>query len=150
MIAALRINLRILWSHNMKNFQVKHDQCDRIIFLYTFSSESSKKLKLNLGLADRRIIYIWQVLESIHKFIIDIHVLQCLFVRGSSKKQRRVRVISNFTKGETFSRLTWTKLYSCNVIPFASLLHPSKKGLFPLFTDLFWKFPGCSLFPQAE
>ena len=51
--------------------------------------------------------------------------------------------------------------------PFASLLHPSKKVLsFPFslgkkriyletqlkgeFTNLFWKFPGCSLFSQAE
>ena len=36
------------------------------------------------------------VLESIHKFIIELHVLQCLFVRGSNKKQRRGRIISNF------------------------------------------------------
>ena len=41
-IAASRINLRILWNHIMKNFQVKHDQCDSIIFLNTFSLESSK------------------------------------------------------------------------------------------------------------
>ena len=51
--------------------------------------------------------------------------------------------------------------------PVASLLHPSKKGLsFPFslakkrtyletqlkgeFTNLFGKFPGCSLSPQAE
>ena len=26
-----KINLRILWSHTMKNFQVKHGQCDSII-----------------------------------------------------------------------------------------------------------------------
>ena len=37
-----KINLRILWNHIMKNFQVKHDQCDSIIFLNTFSLESSK------------------------------------------------------------------------------------------------------------
>ena len=42
MMAALRINLRIFWNHIMKNFQVKHDQCDSIIFLKTFSLESSK------------------------------------------------------------------------------------------------------------
>ena len=41
MMAALRINLRIFWNHIMKNFQVKHDQCDSIIFLKTFSLESS-------------------------------------------------------------------------------------------------------------
>ena len=37
-----KINLRILWNHIMKDFQVKHGQCDRIIFLKTFSLESSK------------------------------------------------------------------------------------------------------------
>ena len=26
------INLRILWNHCMKNFQVKHGQCDSIVF----------------------------------------------------------------------------------------------------------------------
>ena len=35
-------NLRILWSHIMKSFQVKHGQCDSIIFLKTVSLESSK------------------------------------------------------------------------------------------------------------
>ena len=55
----------------MKNFQVKHGQCDSIIFLKTFSLESSK-----------------QVVESIHKFIIELHVLQCLFVRGPDKKNK--------------------------------------------------------------
>ena len=34
---------------------------------------------------------------SIHKFIIELHVLQCLFVRGSNKKQRRGRIISSLT-----------------------------------------------------
>ena len=53
---------------------------------------------LNLGHC-----YFWQVLESIHKFIIEIHVLQCLIVRGYNKKQRKGRIILNFTKGETFS-----------------------------------------------
>ena len=38
------------------------------------------------------------VLESIHRFIIELHVLQCLFVRGSNEKQRSGRIISNFTK----------------------------------------------------
>ena len=41
--------------------------------------------------------------------IIEIHVLQCLFVRGSDKKQMRGRIISNFTKGETLSCLISTK-----------------------------------------
>ena len=37
-----KINLRILWSHTMKNFQVKLGQWDSIIFPNTFSFESSK------------------------------------------------------------------------------------------------------------
>ena len=85
---------------------------------------------MNLGLVDRRIIYFWQVLESIHKFIIELHALQCLFVRGSSKKQRRDRIISNFTKGETFSCLISTKLEFCNVVPLRSIIAPFQKRLF--------------------
>ena len=96
-----KINLRILWNHIMKNFQVKHGQCDRIIFPEIFSFESSKWL-LDLCFADSRILYFWQVLESIPKFITEILVLQYLFVRASNRKQRRGRIISNFTKGETF------------------------------------------------
>ena len=67
----------------------------------TYAFEGSKLL-LDLHLADGRILYFWQVLEYIHKFIIELHVLQCLFVRGSNKKQRRGRIISNFTKEKTF------------------------------------------------
>ena len=32
----------------------------------------------------------------------ELHALQCLFVRGSNKQQRKGRIISNFTKGQTF------------------------------------------------
>ena len=78
-------------------------------------------------------IYFWQVLESIHKFTIELHVLQCLFVRASSKKQRRSNIISNFTKGENFHVLYQSSYNLAMWSPFASLLHPSKKGLsFPL------------------
>ena len=87
-----KINLKILWNHIMKNFQVKHGQCDSIIFPKTFSIESSKQL-LDLCFADSRILCFWQVFESIHKFIIEFHVLLCLFVRGSNKQQMRGRVI---------------------------------------------------------
>ena len=31
-----KINLRILWNHIMKNFQIKHGQCDSIIFRQKF------------------------------------------------------------------------------------------------------------------
>ena len=37
-----KINLRILWKHVMKNFQVKHGRCDSIIFPKKISFESSK------------------------------------------------------------------------------------------------------------
>ena len=59
---------------------------------------------LDLCLPDKS-LYFWQVIESIHKFIIEIHALQCLFVRSSIKKHRRGRIISSFTKGETFDLL---------------------------------------------
>ena len=42
MMAALRINLKILWNHTIKNFNIKHGQSDSIIFLETFFLESSK------------------------------------------------------------------------------------------------------------
>ena len=63
-----------------------------------------------LYLTDSRFLSFWQVLESIHKGIIELHVLQRLFVRGSNKKQRRDRITSNFTKEETFSSLMTTKV----------------------------------------
>ena len=62
-------------------------------------------------------------------FIIELHVPQCLFVRQSNKKQRRGRMISNFTKEETFSSLVTTTCswgLSHNV---TSLLAPFKKDL---------------------
>ena len=58
-----KINLRILWNHIMKNFQVKHGQCDSIIFLKIFPFENSKQL-LEICLADTRIMYFWQVFGS--------------------------------------------------------------------------------------
>ena len=59
---------------------------------------------LGLCLPDKS-LYFWQVIESIQKFIIEIHALQCLFVRSSIKNHRRGKIISNFTKGETFDLL---------------------------------------------
>ena len=47
-----------------------------------FSFEVSKQL-LDLCLADSTILYFWYILEPIHKFIIELNVLQSLFVRGS-------------------------------------------------------------------
>ena len=121
---------------------------------------------LDLCLVDTRILYFGDVLESIHKFIIELNVLQCLFVRGSNKKQRRGRIISNFTKGETFSSLMTTKCSCGESHNVAALLAPFKKGL-PLpvslakkriylttqltgeLTDSFWKLRGFSRFPRV-
>ena len=83
---------------------------------------------LNLGLGDSRVLYLWQVLESIHIFIIDPHVLQCLFVRRFHKKERRGRIISNFTKGETFHLLGQPSTLGGNLIMRSPFLHPSKKA----------------------
>ena len=165
-MAALRLNLRILWNH-MKKFHVKHGQCDSIIFLKTFALESSKWLISNLGLAGSRILYFWQDLKSIHKFIIELHALQCLFVRGSNKKNRWVGLFQISQKERLFHVLYQPSYNLAMWSPFASLLDPSKKSLsFPFslgkkrihlktqlkeeFTDLLWKLPGCSLFPWAE
>ena len=82
---------------------------------------------LDFCLANSRILYFWQVLESIRKFIIEIHVLQCFFVRGSNKKQRRGRIISNFTKGEAFHLLWQPSALGVNITMWPSFLHLPKK-----------------------
>ena len=120
-----KIKLRILWNHIMKNFQIKHGQCDSIIFPETSSFESFKQL-LDFSFAGSRIRYFWQVLESIHKFIIELHVLQCSFVR-------RGRVISNFTKGENFD-LLYNQVLLGVISQYDPLLAPSRKYLFLPFT----------------
>ena len=54
-----------MWNHIMMAFQVNHGQCDSIIFPKTFSFTF-----LYLCLADIRILYIHQILESSQKIII--------------------------------------------------------------------------------
>ena len=88
-----KINLIILWSYIIKNVQVKHGQCDSIIFHKTFSFESSKQLS-DFCLANSRIPYFWQVLESIHKCIIELLVLKCLFVGSLIKNKEGVGLFS--------------------------------------------------------
>ena len=51
-----KINLRILWDHIIKKFQVKHGQCDSIIFSRTLSFERSSQLKY---FAENRILFFW-------------------------------------------------------------------------------------------
>ena len=98
--------------------------------------------------------------------MIELHILQCLFVRGSNKKQRRGRIISNLQKERLFYFL-WQPSALGVISQCGPLLAPSKKGL-PLpfslaknrkyldvqlkgeLTDLFWKLPGCSVFPRVR
>ena len=89
--------------------------------------DRSKKL-LDLCLADSKIPYFWQVLESIHKFMIELHVLQYLFVRVSNKKQRRCRIMSNFRKGKTFHLLWQPSALVSNLTMWPPFLHPPKKA----------------------
>ena len=139
MIAALRINLRILWNHIKKNFQVKHDQCDSIIFFNRFSLEISQNSMSCSA-------YLWRGLIKNKGWVVLFQI---------SQKE----ILFHVSYQPSHNLAMWS--------PIASLLHPSKKGLsFPFsldkrriyletqlkgeFTDLFWKLPGCSLFPQAE
>ena len=58
------------------------------------------------------------------------HILQCLFVRGFNKKQRRGRIISNFTKRFFISYDDQRPgAYGANFTMWLPLLAPSKKGL---------------------
>ena len=124
-MAPLRIILRILWNYIMKNFHEKHCQCDSIIFLKIYSFGSSRQLLSNLCFAGGKTLYFWQVLESIHKFVLELHVLQCFFVRGSDEKQRR-GIISNFTIGDFFISYINQVLRSHHSCTF------SKNAFFPL------------------
>ena len=108
--------------------------------------------------------------RTIHKFIIELHVLQCLFARGSNKKQRRIRLFQISQKERLFiSDDNQLLLWIISQCP-PPLLASSKKGLpfsftpfsFILakkktyldtqlkgkFADLFRKLLGCILFPQ--
>ena len=116
-----KINLRIFWNH-MKNFQVKHSQCDGIIFPKTFSFKSFRQL-LDLCYAGSRILYYWKVLESFHTFLGVIS--QC------------APFLYPLKKFSSPLQLAKKKIY----------LDTQLKGE---LTILFWKLPGCSLFPQAE
>ena len=124
-----------------------------------FSFESFKSL-LGFFLADGRILYFCEVLESIHKFIIEIHVLQCLFIKGSNKK-RKDRILQ-ISQKETLFHLLWQTsalvILQCYPLPasykkgFHLLLNLVKKRMYLStqwtgeLTDFFWKLTGFSLF----
>ena len=118
----------------------------------TFAFEGSKLL-LELCLTDGRILYFWYVLKSIHNFVIEMHAPQCLFEKRSNKKQRRGRIISNFTKGETFFIYDKSTLGG-NLIMWSAFLLPSKKAfLSPSVWTLNWNesllisFQNCHVVP---
>ena len=96
----------------------------------SISLENAKLLLINLCLADSRILYFWQVLESIHKFIIELHVLQCLFVRGLMKNKGWVGLFQ-ISQKERLLHVLYQP--SDNLAMWSAFLHPSKKGLsFPI------------------
>ena len=74
----------------------------------------------------------WYVLGSIRKLIIELYVLQWLFVRESNKKQRGDRVISNFTKGETFHLLWQPTALGGNLTMWTPSLHLLRKAFISL------------------
>ena len=126
-----KINLRIFWNLIMKNIRLKHDQCNSIILpLIIFW----------------RILYFWCVLESILKFIIELHVLQCLFVSESNKKRGGIGIFNVSQKDIPFHFLWQTGLS----LPQKGLPLPfslAKKKIYldtqliVGLTDLFWKLP---------
>ena len=68
------VHIFLRQNHIMKKLQANYVQSDSIIFPKIFCFEISKQL-LDLCLADSRILYFWQVLESTQKFIIELHAL---------------------------------------------------------------------------
>ena len=159
-MAPLRIILRILWNYIMKNFHEKHCQCDSIIFLKIYSLGSSRQLLSNFCFDGGKMLYFWKFLEFIHKFILELDVLQFFFVRGLMKNKGAVGLFQ-ISQKETFSSLISTKHSVATILALFR-----KMPLFPFsldkkiiylgtqlkgeFTDLFWKLPGSPLFLQAE
>ena len=72
-------------------------------------------------------MYFWEVLETIHKFIMKLHALEWLFLRGSNKQQRRGKIIPNFTKGQDFYLLLQPSALEGNLIVRSLFLHPTKR-----------------------
>ena len=112
----------------MKNFQVKHGQCDNTTFLQNiiFWRLSVIARPLPCWQQDSVLLICPRICLQIYQ---KLHVLQCLFVRGSNKKQRRGRIISNFTKGEAFHLLWQPSALAGNLTMWPSFLHPPKNNL---------------------
>ena len=84
---------------------------------------------LGLCLADSRNLYLWYVLESIHKCIIELHVLQCLFVRGSNKNKREAELFQITQRGKPFHLLWQRSALGSNRTMWPLFLARFKKGL---------------------
>ena len=119
-----------------------------------FSFEGSKQL-LDFCVGDSRTLHFWYVLESFRKFIIELHVLQCLFVRGLIKNKGGVGLFQILQKKRLFHLLWQPSALGDNLTVEPPSLHPSvwprreytwtinwKQSL------LIWKLPGCSLFSR--
>ena len=107
---------------------LKHGQCNSTKFPQNIFFWKLQVIIRPLPYWQQDSLLFSQVLESIHKFIIELHVLQRLYVRGFNKKQRRGRIISNFTKGKTFSSLMTPKYSWNNLTMWSPFLHPPKKA----------------------
>ena len=88
-----KINFENFWNHIMKNFQVKHGQCDSINFSKTFffflKSLSNYCTFALLTAGCYTFNRSWNLpANSIIESIIELLVLQCFFCKGSNKKQR--------------------------------------------------------------
>ena len=84
---------------------------------------------LNFYIANSTILYFWEVLESIHKLIIKLHVLQCLFVRGSNKCKGWVVLFKTSQKERLFHILWQPSTLEDNLTMWSPFLHPSKKDI---------------------
>ena len=109
-----------------------------------------------------RILYFWYILEFIHKFIIELHILQCFFERGSNKKEGRGRIISNATKFFFLISYDNQVLLGGNLMIWPPFLDSPRKALSlgkkkiyldtqlkAELTGLFWKLSGCFLFSRV-
>ena len=133
----------------MKNFEAKHGQCDSITFSQNIFFWRLKVIVRPLPCWQQASLVL--ICPGIYpQFIIELHVLHCLFVEGSNEKPRRGRIILYLTEGETFSFLMTTKCscwYSHSVIPF---LHPPRKAFsLPLRFGQEKNIPGHSIENRA-
>ena len=129
---------------------------------------------MDFCLSGSRILWFWQVLKSVYKLIIELYVLQGLFVRESNNDQRRGNIISNFTNYfkyyfKLLHLLRQPSPLEDNFTMCLSFSDPPGKTFSPLqffsldkkridldtqlkgeLADCFRKLSGCFLIPQVE